>query len=430
MKNSMTPAITIEKSLARRFMLTHQGLLPPRPWQGQKGILEFVRRAGCIQFDPVNVVARNPELVLQARVSGFQAEMLGDLLYKSRLLVDGIDKVGSIYLTEDWPAFTRHRQHVRSWHQARADLDAVFMEKMVGIVRERGPISSLEFEKTVRIIGYWGSDMHIERFALERLLDLGDIMIHHRDGNRRYYDIPQRLLLPDLLNAPDPFASLEDYQDWHVLRRIGGGGIASASHAEFWLGMVRMKSPEKWEALKRLVGQGLVLPVAVEELPGQIFFIRTSDWERFKANPEAPAFEPEAVILGPLDNMLWNRDLLRLLFDFDYTWEVYKPQRLRAYGPYTLPVLLGDSFIARFDPKFDRPAKTLLVKAWWWEKGNQFNDQIGPGLIAGFKEFARFLGAEKIKLDGDFRPDDPLHVLEEIEPAQASVLPRHSESRL
>ncbi len=430
MKNSITPSITIDKPLARRFMLLHQGLFPPRLWQGQAGILEFIRRAGCIQFDPVNVVARNPELVLQARVAGFRPEMLDELLYKSRLLVDGIDKVGSIYLMEDWPAFSRHRQHVRAWHQARADLDAAFMEKMVGIVRERGPISSLEFEKTVRITGYWGSDMHIERFALERLLDLGDILIHHRDGNRRYYDIPQRLLPPALLEAPDPFASLEAYQDWHVLRRIAGAGIASASFAEFWLGMLSMKSVARWEVLKRLVGQGLVLPMAVEELPGQIFFIRQSDWERFEASPEEPVFEPQAVILGPLDNLLWNRDLLRMLYDFDYTWEVYKPQRLRAYGPYTLPVLLGDRFIARFDPKLDRPAKTLLVKAWWWEKEHRFDDNTGPALVKGFKEFARFLGAEKIKLEGNFSPDDPLHALEEIEPAQASVLPRHSESRL
>ncbi len=417
MKNSISPVMTINKSLARRFMLVHQGLLPPRQWQGQEGILEFIRRAGCIQFDPVNVVARNPELVLQARVAGFRPQMLDELLYHHRLLVDGIDKVGSIYLMEDWPAFSRHRSYMRTWHSQRADLDAAFMEKMVGIVRERGPISSLEFEKTARIVGYWGADMHIERFALERLLALGDILIHHRDGNRRYYDIPERLLPAGLLNTPDPFASLEDYQEWHILRRTGGAGIASASFPEFWLGMMKMMSVQRWEVLKRLAAQGSILPAAIEELPGQIFFIRKSDWERYTAAPEPQSFEPEAVILGPLDNLLWNREVLRNLFEFDYTWEVYKPQRLRVYGPYTLPVLLGDTFIARFDPKFDRPAKTLLVKAWWWEKENQFDQKTGPALVKGFREFARFLGAEQLKLDGDFSSGDPLHELEEIEPA-------------
>ncbi len=417
MKNSIAPVITIDKPLARRFMLSHHGLLPPRQWQGKEGILAYMRRAGCIQFDPVNVVARNPELVLQARVDGYQPEMLEDLLYTSRLLVDGFDKVSAIHLTEDWPAFTRYRAHVRMRHHQRADLDPTFMEKMIGIVRDRGPISSLEFEKTVRMVGYWGADMHIERFALERLLALGDILIHHRNGNRRYYDLPERLLPAELIQAADPFASLEDYHDWHVLRRIGSGGITRPTGAEFWLGIMELKSGPRWEALKRLARQELVLPAAIEELPGQVFFIRTSDWERFKAEPGTEMTAPEAVILGPLDNMLWDREVLHMLFDFDYTWEVYIPQRKRKYGPYTLPVLLGDTFIGRFDPKFDRLTKTLLVKAWWWEKGHAFDEKTEPAVIKGFNEFVRFLGAERIRLDGTFNDNDPLHVLEEIRPA-------------
>ena len=137
MKNSMAPVITLDKPTARRFMLGHQGLLPPHGWQGSEGILEFVRRAGCIQFDPVNVVARNPELVLQARIAGYRPELLEDLLYKSRLLIDGYDKVSSIHLAADWPAFTRYRMHVQKFHDSRGDVDPAFLEKMIGIVRQR-----------------------------------------------------------------------------------------------------------------------------------------------------------------------------------------------------------------------------------------------------------------------------------------------------
>ncbi len=417
MKNSISPVLTVKKSVARRFMLTHQGLLPPRTFREKEGILEYIRRTGCIQFDPVNVVARNPELVLQARVAGYQPVMLDDLLYKDRLLVDGFDKVSAIHLMEDWPYFTRFRQHMRASHQRREDLEPAFLEKMIAIVRQRGPVSSLEFEKTERIVGNWGADMHVERFALERMLFLGDILIHHRNGNRRFYDVPERLLPPGLIEKPDPFDSLESYQDWHVLRRIGGAGIASPTAGEFWLGMMNMKSNQRWEALKRLVEQGKALPLAVEELPGRIFFMRASDWQRFTVSTVADRPEPEAVILGPLDNLLWDREMVRLMFDFDYTWEVYKPRHLRTYGPYTLPILLGDTFIARFDPKFDRVSKTLLIKGWWWEKDYGFDQNTGSGLMTGFKEFARFLGAEQIQLEESFGVNDPLHKLEEITPA-------------
>ena len=100
-------------------------------------------------------------------------------------MIDGFDKVSSIHLAADWPAFTRYRMHVQKFHDSRGDVDPAFLEKMTGIVRQRGPVSSLEFEKTVRMIGYWGMSVHVERFALERLLALGEILIHHRNGNRR-----------------------------------------------------------------------------------------------------------------------------------------------------------------------------------------------------------------------------------------------------
>ena len=417
MKNSITPVITLDKMTARRFMLSHQGLLPPRRWQGSEGILEFIRRTGCIQFDPVNVVTRNPELVLQARIANYRPELLDDLLYKSRLLIDGFDKVSSIHLAADWPAFTRYRKKLyRQFVNRWKELDAPFLEKMLDLVRERGPVSSLEFEKTVHTNGYWGTPMNIERLALEQLLAQGDILIHHRNGNRRYYEITQRILPAELIAAPDPFASLESYHDWHVLRRIGSAGIASPTASEFWLGILEMKSSQRWESLKRLAAQGVVVPAAIEELPERIFFVRRSDWERFKTEAEIKPGEAEAVILGPLDNLLWDRELLRMLFDFNYTWEVYKPKHLRTYGPYTLPVLMGDKFIARFDPKLDRTTKTLLIKAWWWEKDHALDETTATGLLRGFGKFAGSLGAERIQLDGAFGEGDPLRRLEVITP--------------
>ena len=59
--------IGLSKSQARRFLLLKHGLLGPYRFRGKNGALEYVRQAGCIQFDPVDVCGKNAELVLQVR---------------------------------------------------------------------------------------------------------------------------------------------------------------------------------------------------------------------------------------------------------------------------------------------------------------------------------------------------------------------------
>ena len=73
MRAAQSPVeLTISKQQARRFLLAHHGLLPPRKLQGKPGVLDYVARAGCIQFDPINVVGGNADLVLQARIANYK----------------------------------------------------------------------------------------------------------------------------------------------------------------------------------------------------------------------------------------------------------------------------------------------------------------------------------------------------------------------
>lgn len=100
----------LTKTEARRFLLDYQGLWPPDAFRGKPGILDYIRRVGCIQFDPLNIVGHNSELVLQERVEGVRPAMLKELLYDERKLLDGWDKMMSTYDVEDWPYFRRWRE--------------------------------------------------------------------------------------------------------------------------------------------------------------------------------------------------------------------------------------------------------------------------------------------------------------------------------
>ena len=114
---------------------------------------------------------------------------------------------------------------------------------------------------------------------------------------------------------------------------------------------------------------------------------------------------PAARILAPLDNLLWDRRLVKELFDFDYRWEVYKPQSERKYGYYVLPVLYGDRFIARFEPGYDKKSKTLVIKNWWWEKGLKPTKVMQRELANCFRRFAAYLGAKHILPGEDMQSD-------------------------
>ena len=110
--------ISITRDQAKRFILSKQGLLGKYRFVGKDGALRFVRQAGCIQFDPVDVCGKNAELTLFSRVRGFRKKMLEDLLYRDRLLVDYSDKELSIWPREDWPYFAPYRERSRSTEQS------------------------------------------------------------------------------------------------------------------------------------------------------------------------------------------------------------------------------------------------------------------------------------------------------------------------
>ena len=108
---------------------------------------------------------------------------------------------------------------------------------------------------------------------------------------------------------------------------------------------------------------------------------------------------PRAVVLAPLDNMLWDRELIRELFEFEYRWEVYKPVDERRYGYYVLPVLCGDRFIARFEPGRDKASGALIIKNWWWEEGITPSKEMRLELRRCFDRFLEYLATETLQID-------------------------------
>ena len=392
------PQITLSPAEARRFMLLHHHLLPPRQLHGKADITALFQRLGCIQFDPVNVIAPSPDVMLQARVADYTPALLNELLYSERELINGFDKVMSIYLSADWPYFARRREAWRKDHWYTYEEPTQIHPLLLEEIRSRGPLSSLDLEMSDKITSFWGIPIRVERAALENLLAMGSLGIHHRSGTRRYFDLIEHLLPAELLAAGDPNPTEEDYQDWHVLRRIGGLGLAFDGGTEHWLGILNLKAPQRRAALRRLTDQGRVIPATVAGLEGKLFFLRAEDLptlEQARAGQSTPA---GAALLSPLDNLLWHRDSLRWLFNFDYIWEVYKPADQVVYGHYVLPVLYGENFVARCEPALNRRAGALELRNWWWESGVQPDDAMLAGLADCLRAFCASFNARQVVL--------------------------------
>ncbi len=104
----------------------------------------------------------------------------------------------------------------------------------------------------------------------------------------------------------------------------------------------------------------------------------------------------EVVFLAPLDPVS-ARGRAKVLFGFDYVWEVYKPEHKRRFGYYTLPILWGDRLVARFDSKLDRTTNTFVILGLWLDDEALGKDEaFAEALAGGFARFVTFLGASKL----------------------------------
>lgn len=400
--------ITISKEQARRFFLSHHKLLPPRKLVGKQGVLDYIRHVNCIQYDPINIVGQNPHLVLQSRVRGYKPAMLNTLLYEERKLLDGFDKQMSIYPIEDWPSFAMYRRKLGAdyaGHQSTVQA-AKLMDWAKKEIKARGPLSSIDLEEETRIDWWLSGTTRAVRIALDILFISGEVVVHHRSGTRRYFELTKRVLPAKLIKSKYPLASEEAYKDWHVFRRAGSVGLVWARNDPKWGGILGWQAGKIRAALQRLAAKGDLVQLKIEGLPREGFFVRRKDIPVLDASAKPSKAHKRAAFIAPLDNLIWQRGVLSMLFDFDYIWEVYIPAPKRKWGYYVLPVLYGDRFVARLDPAFDRSTKTLTILNWWWQNGvDKRDEEMLTALRDCVSDFMKYLGANDVTLGEKIKGD-------------------------
>lgn len=344
-------------------------------------IVAHVKRLGCVQYDPLDVVGRNPDLVMQSRVRNYKPQMLYDALYSRRELVEGFDKNLAIFHVGDYPAFARTRKSIIGGFRVLPRIIEI-KPAVLDEIERRGEVCSTDLPYAERVRWPWGSAT-LARAALESLWMDGELGLSRRDGARRYFDLISRCMPAEIIAAPDPNPADEDYFAWQLGRRIRSVGMLTGGGSSAFLGLDGMKAAERKTALETLLERGEIIPINIADIKLKTY-ISAKDADLLNS-PEVPA---EARLIAPLDNFIWDRKLINRLFGFHYQWEVYTPKEKRNYGYYVLPVLCGHELVARVEPAPYRGG-ALVIKNIWWEA-----DKYARELSACLEKFAEYLGAD------------------------------------
>ena len=395
--------ITIQQ--ARQFILSKQGLIGQHRFIGKDGAYAYVCQAGCIQFDPVDVCGKNAELTLQSRVKNFKKTMLYDLLYKDRKLVDYADKELSIWPARDWPYFSSYRERSKKLGRTFKGLRKL-EKKALEYIEANGPVSSdslpiegeIFWHSSMHWSGNWDKKSQAARSVLEQLYTDGELIIHHKKGSRKYYDIAEKYLPKEILEADNPCKNEDEFLCWRVLRRIGAIGLLWDKNSTAFLGL-DINAAKRKKALETLTEEGKISPVVVEGIK-QPFYYRTDDSELMRDVLEGTAdLKPRMSFIAPLDPLMWDKSLVLALWGYQYSWEIYTPATKRRYGYYTLPILFGDRFVGRIEAVADRKTGVLVVRNVWWEDGIRRTKKLYSTLEQTLKKFAKFNDCKEIEYE-------------------------------
>ena len=389
---------------ARQFLLLKQGILGEHRFIGKQGALDYVRQAGCIQFDPVDVCGKNAELTLQSRVKGFTKRTLYELLYEDRKLVDFPDKNLSIFPIEDWPYFARYRTVARENGTQFPEL-AQLEEQAKCYIAQNGAVSSadlpvdgaIHWHSAIHWSGMWGGQTNAARAVLEQLYSTGELVIHHKQGARKYYALAKDYMPGDLLDAPDPLPDDFEHLKWRMLRRISAVGLLWNRASDAWLHIWGMKRPERDRAFTELLAAGKLLEVQVEGMP-DCLYCNAEDLPLTERVLAGEADKSRCEFLASLDCLLWDRNLIKELFAFDYRWEIYTPTAKRRYGFYVLPILYGERFVGRIEAVAEKKTGVLTVKNIWFEDGVKQTKKLQTAIQRCVKRFAKFNECKEIVL--------------------------------
>ena len=386
---------SISAAVARRFLVTRHLLAPPRSLPAEPGsVMRVVDRLGSLQFDPIDVAGRNHDLTLLARIAGYRRDL------------DGRAPVPGPRAVRDLQQDALDRAHGRAAvvpdhlgpppevaHDGGAfDEHAPLVEELLERIRTSGAavVDRHRAARGDRLV--LAADQPGARAARGARGGRASSRSSRREGNRRVYDLTERLFPAELLARRLPARRAAAPQAAVAVPRQRAAGRDGRVHA---VDGPRQGARAARACTQELVEAGAITPVAVEGLRG-LRFVVTDELPMLDAAEAEVALEagstgrrgraaasPGVAFLAPLDPLAWDRDLLERLFGLRVPLGGLRARRRSDAGATTCCrccTATGSS--GRIEPRIDRATGTLRVLGLWWEAGFDPLDAANPGFAA------------------------------------------------
>lgn len=353
--------------------------------KGADAVYNLINHLGFVQIDANYVVERAHHLIIAARVPDYKKEWLEELQADGRIFEFFISD--SAYMPmEDYRFSLPVKEGFRLKRAALTTAEINLMKSVLDRIERDGPLTVKDFDndRQEASSGWW--DWRPSKVALERLYMDGRLMVTRKQNFSKIYDLPLNLLSSDIdttMPTPEQFAR-------HIIRRcLQSMGVAYLKEIS-WRAR-RVKDHLVKQEMQKMVEEGAVCEVSIEGLKTAPLYMLPS-YKNKKIELKEDVF-----ILSPFDPLNVFRHRLKDFFNFDYQVECFVPEPKRKYGYFSLPVLAGDTFIARMDAKADRKKGILTIHNLHFEPLKLNKDQIAQ-TRAAIKAFAAFNNCQGIAI--------------------------------
>jgi uncharacterized protein YcaQ len=365
----------------------------------------LIHKLGFVQLDSVNAVERAHHMILFSRGAGYRRELLQTLHHDHRDLFEHWTHDASLIPMEFYPhwhhrfAAAKARLKHPNWSSRIGDDPAKVIARVRSHIRKNGETLARAFDDKGGG-GWWGWGP--SKTALEHLWRTGELAIVRRDGFEKVYDLSARVIPDDLRKARPTRNQTIDWAARMALTRLG---LATHQELAAFLALISIAEAKQWAT--QMLKRGEIIEVSVtghDGTPKPALAFPTIEDELSRP----PELHSDVRFLSPFDPAIRDRKRTARLFGFDYTIEIFVPEKKRKYGYYVLPIIEGDRFIGRADMKAHRDKSLLEVKGLWLERGVKLDKTRKASLNDALSELSRFTGTETIDAAALRRPSKAL----------------------
>jgi uncharacterized protein len=378
--------LTLTADDVRRITLRAQGFLGSEGRRG--GVGGMMQRLGAVQLDTISVLARSHELVAYSRLGPVPREKI-ELAYwhpRKPAAFEYWAHAACILPMRQWPSFAIRRRAFRArglrWHEVPEHACAEVLARL----RTDGPLTATQLGGAKAGGEWW--DWSEVKIAVEWLLDIGDVVCVRRTGWRRVYDLPERVVPAEYLNAvpsdEECLAQLAavaaralgvvmraDLVDFHRLQSVAPAGRAKA------------------DLIDKAAADAGLIPVTVPG--GDRNGPPSTAWADPAALERAPRGRHRTTLLSPFDSLVWDRRRTQRMFGFSHSLEAYVPARKRVHGYFAMPLLAGGRLVGRVDPA--RSGRTLIARRVSLERAS-----AAEAMAQALREAASWVGCDEVRL--------------------------------